>query len=144
MRIARTYPNTGMNMGTKIEINDTLNLTADQGFPCDVLNLQKHCEKPVEASQLCGKIFDFKLKEDARIFHLDPVRVFLVQNIEGKWLFWGHALIQRQEIKKRNAGDYWKAGEWETTGSFFIKQIYAPDLQKTITMNESPPGKSYF
>ncbi len=131
-------------MGTQVELNDTLQLTVEQGFPVDILDLVKHREKPVSAQDLAGKVFEFQFKEDARIFHLDPVRVFLVQNIDGKWLFWGHALIQRQEIKKRNAGDNWKAGEWETCGSFTIKQIYPPELQRTITLNESPPGKSYF
>ena len=131
-------------MGTQVELNDTLQLTVEQGFPIDILDLKKHREKPVHARDLAGKIFEFKFKEDARIFHLDPVRVFLVQNIGGKWLFWGHALIQRQEIKKRNPGETWKAGEWETSGSFSIKQIYPPELQQSITLNESPPGKSYF
>lgn len=131
-------------MGTQIEINDTLNLTKEQGFPGDLLSLEKHLHAPVSASKLEGRSFEFSLKEDARIFHLDPVRVFLVENIGGKWLFWGHALIQRQEIRKRNSGPNWKPGEWETAGTFTIKQIYPPDLQKTITQNESPPGKSYF
>ena len=131
-------------MGTQIELNDTLNLTEQQGFPIDVLNLERHARSPVTAEALAGKTFDFALKEDARIFHLDPVRVFLVQNINGKWIFWGHALIQNQEIRKRNRGADWKPGEWETRGTYTIKQIYPPELQKTITLNESPPGKSYF
>lgn len=131
-------------MGSPIEINDTLQLTTEQGFPAEILDLEDHCKVPLTADQFKGKIFHFHDKHDARIFHLDPVRVFLVHNIDGKWLFWGHALIQNQEIKKRNAGSEWKAGEWETTGSYIIEQLYDPDYQRIATINESPPGKSYF
>lgn len=130
-------------MGSPIEINDTLQLTEEQGFPAQILNLDKHLEKAISAESLKNKEFQF-CKEDARIYHLEPVRVFLVQNIGGKWLFWGHALIQRQEIRKRNSGRDWKTGDWETCGRFVIDQIYDPEYQRIVTINESPPGKSYF
>lgn len=130
-------------MGSPIEINDTLQLTAEQGFPCEFLNREKHCRNPLKIEELRGKLFSF-LKEDARLYHLDPVRVFLVENINGKWLFWGHALMQSQEIRKRNSGDKWKSGEWETAGTFVIDQIYEPEFQKQVTINQSPRGKSYF
>lgn len=130
-------------MGSNIEVNDTLQLTREQGFPCEFLSLEAHLENPVKAETLKGKEFSFN-KEDARLFHLDPVRVFLVENVNGKWLFWGHALIQSQHVKKRNPGPNWKAGEWETSGTFIIDKIYEPEFQKLATMNQSPPGKSFF
>jgi|LakMenEpi03Aug12_release.lakeMendotaPanAssembly.Ray.scaffolds.fasta_scaffold757700_1 hypothetical protein len=72
-------------MGSKIEVNDTLQLTKEQGFPSELLNLAAHLKDPCTAEKLRGKAFSFN-KEDARLFHLDPVRVFLVENIAGKWL----------------------------------------------------------
>ena len=130
-------------MGSNIEINDTLQLTKEQGFPCDILNLAEHSKKPRSMDDLKTKVFTFH-KEDARIFHLDPCRVFLVENISGKWLFWGHALIQSQEVKKRNPGPNWKQGDWDTFGTYVISQIYDPEFQRAVTLNQSPPGKSYF
>ena len=130
-------------MGSNIEVNDTLQLTKEQGFPSGWLNLAAHLKDPSSSEKLIGKEFSFN-KEDARLFHLDPVRVFLVENIAGKWLFWGHALIQSQHIKKRNPGSNWKAGDWETSGTFIIDKIYDPEFQKQATINQSPPGKSYF
>jgi uncharacterized cupin superfamily protein len=76
-------------MGNYIEVNDTLQITLEQGFPSDILNLDCHQKNPVMYSDLEGKEFEFLDKPRARIFHLDPVRVFLVENIDGKWLFWG-------------------------------------------------------
>lgn len=130
-------------MGSNIEVNDTLQLTREQGFPSEWLTLAAHLKDPCTAEKLKGKTFSFN-KEDARLFHLDPVRVFLVENIAGKWLFWGHALIQSQHLRKRNPGPDWKAGDWETSGTFIIAKIYAPEFQKLATINQSPPGKSYF
>ncbi len=131
-------------MGSPIEFNDTLQLTIEQGFPANILNRESHCKNPLTANDLKGREFTFKNKFDARIFHLDPVRVFLVHNIDGKWLFWGHALIQKQEIKKVNPGPGWKLGDWETTGTYTIEHIYDPDFQQAFTINESPAGRSYF
>jgi len=130
-------------MGSNIEVNDTLNLTKEQGFPADVLNRELHAKTPITADALKGRIFKF-LKEDARLFHLDPVRVFLVENIDGKWLLWGHAMIQSQEVRKINPGPNWTPGQWETSGTFVIDKIYEPEFQKLATKNQSPPGKSYY
>ncbi|MBX9686558.1 MAG: hypothetical protein K2X27_07635 [Candidatus Obscuribacterales bacterium] len=131
-------------MGSPIEINDTLQLTIEQGFPESILNLEKHRRNPIKSEDLKGMEFSFHKKWDARIFHLDPVRVYLVQNIDNKWLFWGHALIQRQEIRKKDPGANWKPGDWETNGSFIITKIYDPSYQELVTKSESPSGRSYF
>lgn len=130
-------------MGSNIEVNDTLNLTKEQGFPSAVLDRVKHMKTPITAESVKDVIFKF-CKEDARLFHLDPVRVFLVENIDGKWLIWGHALIQSQEVRKVNPGADWKAGQWETSGTFVIDKIYDPEFQKFATTNQCPPGKSFF
>ena len=132
-------------MGSFIEINDTLQITKEQGFPSDILDLNKHLQHPILLSEVEGLIFSFHKKERARLFHLDPVRVFLVQNINNKWLFWGKALIVSQTItKKLEIDGSWKEGNWETSGSYKIIEIYEPVYQELFTRRESIPGKSYF
>lgn len=79
-------------MGSFIEINDTLQITDEQGFPKE-LNLEKHKVDPLKASDFEGEIFEFKNKPKVRLYHLPPVRNFLVQNIDGKWLYWGQINI---------------------------------------------------
>lgn len=131
-------------MGNYIEVNDTLQITHEQGFPTDVFNLQKHQKDPVTLKDVEGMVFEFHGKPRARIYHLEPVRIFLVENIKGKWLFWGHAQIQSQFISKilDNKGNW--NGDWQTSGSYTMSQVYDPDYQCLVTRRESPPGKSYF
>jgi hypothetical protein len=67
-------------------------------------------EKNVE-----NTLFEFHGKKSARIFHLDPVRVFLVQNIDDKWLFWGKVYMQSQTISKvLDQTGQWLNNEWQT------------------------------
>jgi hypothetical protein len=130
-------------MGTKIEFNDTLVLTAEQGFPADIFKLTEHSKNPVTLEALGDRIFSFQ-KDEARFFHLDPVRVFLVQNIDGKWLHWGQVLIQSQMIEKAfDASGQWQH-EWMTSGTYKVVKIHHPDYQKLVTINESPANKSFF
>ncbi|NML39690.1 hypothetical protein HHL17_20995 [Chitinophaga sp. G-6-1-13] len=132
-------------MGSMIEINDTLVISTEQGFPDTVLDLGKHIKEPVTIDQVSGKIFSFYKKERARIYQSDPVRVYLVQYINGKWLFWGKIYIQSQRIdKKLDAQGNWKADDWETSGTFIITDLYEPAYQQEFTKRESPAGKSYF
>ena len=131
-------------MGNYIEVNDTLQITIEQGFPAKVLDLAKHQCDPIELSDVAGQVFTFYKKPRARVFHLEPVRIFLVQYIEGKWLFWGHAQIQEQTISKTLDNNGKWTGDWETSGKYMISKLYDPDLQKQTTINESPPGRSYF
>ena len=95
-------------MGTMIELADTLQLTTDPGFP-KLLDRDKHVKKPITLDVVAGRIFKFKDKPNASIFQLDPVRVFFVHNIDGKWLFWGHVQIQSLTIEKNLAPD----GSWK-------------------------------
>lgn len=131
-------------MGTKIELNDTLQLTIAQGFPADIFDLAKHRQNPVSLADVADKVFEFHSKADQRIFHLEPVRVFLVQNIDGKWLFWGKVYIQSQTISKEIEADgNWK-GNWVTSGTYKVVDVYEPEYQKSFTIRESIPGRSYF
>ena len=75
-------------MGSFIEMNDTLQITAEQGIPKE-LDYGKDKVKPFTADRFKDKIFEVKNKPKIRIYQLPPVRNFLVQNIDGKWLYWG-------------------------------------------------------
>jgi len=48
-------------MGAHITLNDTLQLTQEQGFPVE-LNLEKHLVSPIRFEDFKGKIFEFKNK----------------------------------------------------------------------------------
>lgn len=125
-------------MGSYIEFNDTLQITYAQGFPTKLLNLSKHKKNPIKLKDVQGKIFAFHDKLGARIYHLPPTRCFLVQNIGGKWLYWGKIIMLEQTIREDGKG---KCG---TSGKYKIIQVYNPDYQKQMTLNESPKGASYF
>jgi hypothetical protein len=130
-------------MGSTIELNDTLLLTPEQGFPADLLDWQVHRRAAIESSRVAGMVFEFSGKAGARVFHLAPTRVYLVQNIAKKWLFWGHALIVSQSIQKALGPDGGWTGQWTTSGSFTISDLYEPDYQERFTRRESPPGSGF-
>ncbi len=107
-------------MGSIIEINDTLQLTKEQGFPSE-LNVEEHLDKPYKTEDFKEKIFEFKNKPGVRIYKLPPVRNFLVENKEGKWIYWG--LVHILETKT----DYLNK---TTSGKFKIIYIYTPEEMK--------------
>lgn len=107
-------------MGSFIEMNDTLQITNAQGFPTE-LDYHKHLEKPFRAVDFADRVFEFKDKSGIRVYKLPPVRNFLVQNIEGKWLYWG--LVHMQEITHDNV-------KQTTSGKFKIIYINTPEEMK--------------
>ena len=107
-------------MGSYIEFNDTLQITTEQGFPKELV-LEKHFEKPFTIEDFKNKVFEFKDKPNMRLYHPAPIRVFLVHNINGKWLYWGKAHIIEQTIH---------ADTKTTSGKFKIIQIYNPEDMK--------------
>ena len=60
-------------MGSPIEINDTLNITREQGFPSDVLDRLRHSENTIQLADVEEMVFSFS-KPDARLYHLPPTR----------------------------------------------------------------------
>lgn len=107
-------------MGVFVELNDTLQLTKEQGFPVE-LDLEKHIASPIRTEDFSGKIFEFKDKPDIRIYKSAPVRNFLVENRGGKWIYWG--LIEMVEVTH----DHTKK---TTSGKFKILRIYTPEQMK--------------
>lgn len=107
-------------MGSYIEINDTLQITTEEGFPAE-LDLRLHEKQPLTAENFQGKIFEFKNKEKIRVYHAPPVRTFLVHNINGKWLYWG--LVHILEVVHDQVNN-------TTSGKFSIVYLYTPDEMK--------------
>jgi hypothetical protein len=107
-------------MGSFIEINDTLQISTEQGFP-DELSYEKHLVKPFSAELFKDRIFEFNDKPKVRLYKLPPVRNFLAQNIDGKWLYWG--LIHVLEVTHDNVRE-------TTSGKYQIIHIYNPEEMK--------------
>ncbi len=107
-------------MGSIIEINDTLQITSKQGFP-KKLNYEKHKIKTFKIENFKNKIFKFKNKPEIRLYQLPPNRNFLVQNIEGEWIYWG--LVQIIELTHDNI-------KKTTSGKYKIIQIFTPEEMK--------------
>ena len=104
-------------MGSLIEINDTLQLSEEQGFPGE-LDYQRHKIKPYKAEDFKDKVFIFKNKENIRVYQSPPVRNFLAQNVKGSWIYWGtiHIIeVTHNYINKT------------TSGKFKINYIYTPE-----------------
>ncbi len=107
-------------MGSFIEMNDTLQITREQGFPKE-LDLNKHKEKPYSADDFKDKVFSFHSKKDIRVYQQPPVRCFLVENINGEWLYWRQVFILSVEH------DYVRK---TTLGTYKIVRLFAPDEMK--------------
>lgn len=105
-------------MGSLIEFNDTLKLKRGAGFPSE----------PTP-----GVEYSFEL-EGIRVFHLYPVRVHLVEEIEGKWLHRGAAMIL--QLKQ-------DAQSQRTSGVFRIEELYPESVALIFSEYDSPKGKGF-
>ncbi len=105
-------------MGSPIEINDTLKLRRGNGFPCPVAE---------------GQIHSFAIN-GRRIYNLSPSRVFLVEEVDGKWNYVGHALVLKQWIDTAND---------MTLGEFKVSRVYPRDYARMMNGFEAPSGKGY-
>lgn len=103
-------------MGSFIEVNDTLKLKRGQGFPEELKQ---------------GVRYSFKV-HGKRLYNLYPSRVFLVEEVEGKWNYVGHGLVMEQTIDAVND---------ETRGVFEVKFLYSPEYSQLANMYEAPAGK---
>jgi hypothetical protein len=53
--------------------------------------------------------------------------------------------IQTLKIEKKLQPEgSWKEGDWITSGTYKIVDIYDPVYQETFTRHEAPPDRNYF
>jgi hypothetical protein len=122
-------------MGSMIEINDTLQITAEQGFPSE-LQLEAHLKEPIELNRVAGKVFEFRGKSGVRNYQQAPVRCFLAENREGKWIYWG--LIQVIEVTH----DYVNK---TTSGKYRIIYLNTPDQMRAFfDLTDRREGMDFF
>jgi len=122
-------------MGSYLIQNDTLQITREQGFPKE-LDLSIHLNNPFNLNDFKDKIFEFKNKSDIRNYQQPPVRNFLVENIDGKWVYWG--LIHIVEITH----DYINK---TTSGKFKIIYLNTPEeMKKTFDLVDGRQEVSFF
>jgi len=80
-------------MGTMVEINDTLRISKEQGFPVE-LSVEQYLKNPdIYMDKIKDKIFSFSNKPEIRVFQAPPVRTFLVEDYNGKWIYRGLCYI---------------------------------------------------
>lgn len=122
-------------MGSYIEINDTLRISKEQGFPNE-LDINKHLKQAFTTKDFEDKVYTFTAKPKIRIYHRPPVRNFLVEFIDGKWLYWGlcHILsIEHNYVKE------------ETSGTFKIIHINSPEeMKQAFQLVDRNPDTNYF
>lgn len=107
-------------MGSFIEINDTLQITKEQGFPAELV-YKDYLDNKIQVESFVGQVFEFRNKPNIRIYHAPPVRTFLVENIDGKWLYWGlcEILAVNYDLVSQT-----------TSGSYRIIKMYSPEQMK--------------
>lgn len=101
-------------MGSTIRVNDTLQITTEQGFPT-ALGIHQHLKSPLLAAHFQAQIFSFHGKEGIRNFQQPPVQNFLVENHAGKHIYGG--LITMLSVTHDYVGNV-------TSGSYRIHTIY--------------------
>lgn len=123
-------------MGSHIEINDTLRISKDQGFPAE-LDITTHIQTPYAYSEVADRIFSFSGKSGIRIYKQPPVRNFLVENVDDKWLYWGLCYILSINH------DY---GAGMTTGTYKIVRLNTPSEMKQMfaLTHLTNPEQNYF
>jgi hypothetical protein len=122
-------------MGSFIEINDTLRITKQQGFPAE-LEIEKHLKTPYVLEDFRDKVYEFRAKPSIRIYKIPPVRNFLVEELDGKWLYWGRCLILELQL------DYQKQ---ETSGKFKIIALNTPEeMKQSFQLIDSRPELNFF
>jgi hypothetical protein len=118
-----------------IEINDTLRINRRQGFPPE-LDISRHMIRPYEITDVAGTVYKFTAKPKIRVYHAPPVRNFLVEELGGKWIYWGLCLVHtiQHDYKKQ-----------ETAGTFEIIRLNTPpEMRQLFELIDMRPDLNYF
>lgn len=107
-------------MGSTLRVNDTLQISAAQGFPVE-LDITTHLVTPFTLASFQDRIFSFQGKEGIRNFQQAPVQNFLVENREGKHIYWG--LITMLQVNHNYLTNM-------TSGQYKLHTLYNPKQMK--------------
>jgi hypothetical protein len=122
-------------MGSIVELNDTLQISKEQGFPAE-LDIVTHLVNPFTTQDVAGKVFTFQKKANIRLYHAPPVRNFLVENVGGKWIYWG--LVHILEVTH----DYQNK---MTSGKYVIIHLNSPsEMKQAHQLIDRNPDTDYF
>ena len=124
-------------MGSMIEINDTLRISKEQGFPVE-LDIEKHVKEPLSFDLVKDKVFSFSAKPKVRIFQQPPVRTFLVEDYGGGlWLYWGLCYMLSVNCNYETG---------ETSGTYKIIKLNTPEeMEQMFNLTHfNKPEESYF
>ena len=122
-------------MGTRFIHNDSLQITREQGFPVELV-YEDHLKKALKAEDFEGRVFEFHDKDDLRMYQAPPVRNFLIENRDGKWIYWGLVHILELHLDYVNK---------KTSGKFKITYIYTPEeMQKAHELIDPAPETDFF
>ena len=122
-------------MGSQIEINDTLQITRAQGFPSELI-LEEHLKNPLRTEDLSEKVFEFKNKRVNPRITSFLWRNFLVENRDGKWIYWGLCHILETTCDYINK---------TTSGKFKIIYINTPqEMKKDHELIDRNSETNYF
>lgn len=103
-----------------IELNDTLRISKEQGFP-EFLDIEEHLAEPYSFDEVKDKVFEFRAKKGVRVYQQPPIRNFLVEELNGKWLYWGLCYITEITHDYENG---------VTSGKYKIVQLNTPEEMK--------------
>lgn len=107
-------------MGSTLRVNDTLQISAAQGFPVE-LDIAAHLSQPLTLETFRNRLFSFHNKEGIRNFQQPPVQNFLVENREGKHIYWG--LITMLQVSHDYLANM-------TSGKYNLHTLYTPEQMK--------------
>lgn len=122
-------------MGTQFTHNDSLQITREQGFPQELV-YEEHFKKRLKAEDFEGRVFAFHDKKGLRFYHAPPGRNFLIENRNGKWLYWGLIHILELHLDYVNK---------VASGKFKIIYINTPDeIKQAYQLIDQRPETDFF
>ncbi len=122
-------------MGTQFTHNDSLQITREQGFPNELV-YEQHVQKPLKAEDFRDRVFEFHDKQGLRFYQAPPVRNFLIENVNGKWLYWGLVYILELHLDYVNQ---------IASGKFKIIYINTPEeMKKAYELIDRRPETNFY
>ena len=122
-------------MGTQFTHNDSLQITREQGFPKELV-YEEHLKKPFTAEDFASDVFGFHDKKGLRFYQAPPTRNFLIENRDGKWLYWGLVHILELHLDYVNQ---------IASGKFKIIYINTPEeMKQAYQLIDQREGMNFF